>query len=481
MNRIMQTHITLTKKYPVSFFACLVAALLAWYTFHPGVFSIDSLSMYFNAKMGWHSDIHPVLLPYVLSVFFKLHIDLGFVILLQVLALFLGMRRFVLAIGQTLGLEGNHLLDWITTVIVFVFLLPITPFAIYAVTLWTDTWLLIFWLWALALLCEQLTNVNGDGEQRSSTKILGALFLILLSILVRYNALIVFPVLMLLVDRVVNQLTAHRIHRIGIFLSPLLVFGLFQVYQYRIANVQRTHPEYASYALDLASMIVSDPIVCTDLYIRSCSTVLHEFSREFVVGNGAIDFTINQGRDRVYKPFLTLVVDPRLPGEFFAAAKDHPVLLLKVKILNYLDYISPDPQRYFFQDHPAPNELGLTIEHSNPVLAAWWFDMTNNVIRHPVLRWFSFVHAPWLVLNLLGLVYCVKHLRKSETARLLLLILLVPALYYLSYMIFFTASEFRFMYPATLLVQIVLLTYFFSTILRRFHPRNGSRDLNFNR
>ena len=109
----------------------------------------------------------------------------------------------------------------------------------------------------------------------------------------------------------------------------------------------------------------------------------------------------------------------------------------------------------------SANKFGLSFDTQFDRERNAWFSMTDWTLHNSALRWLFFVHAVWLVINLLELFICgwLALRFHNERAGFLGLILLIPAAYYASYMIALTASEFRFMYPSLLIVQVVTLTY----------------------
>jgi hypothetical protein len=454
-------------RHPVSILACLITSIAIWALFHPGIMSLDSMYIYFDATQGKYYDLHPPFLSMIVSLFLRMGADLRLVTLTQILLGTFGLRKFILSLLQLSGTLTDGRDDLFVVFLLTLFFSPVTPAPVYFMTLWTDTWMSIALIWGLGFLADMLASPE---EKIRWGRVVGYVFFVSFGMLVRYNALVTYPILAWLAAR--SVVTGPRLwrDRVVLILMPALVFGGVFLYQDRILKVERTHPEYASYALDLASMIMTDSSVCTDLYITSCSQVYHEFSKDFVVGDGAIDFTLNQAREDVYRPFLNLFLNPRLPYEFAAAARQHPLLLARVKLLNYMDYVSRDPDRYFYQDHYPKNQLEMVFKLANEKFAVRWFQRTDWVIHHPLFGWFSFVHLPWLLVNLGGLLTCLLLFRRHKHVSLLLIFLLVPASYYASYLVFFTASEFRFMYPSMILVQLIALTLTYSYLMRRFSP-----------
>jgi hypothetical protein len=93
-------------------------------------------------------------------------------------------------------------------------------------------------------------------------------------------------------------------------------------------------------------------------------------------------------------------------------------------------------------------------------------DLATNVSLHPVLRWVSGVHLVWMIVDLLAVAGIVARSWRLGEARYryLAAVLLLPAAYYLSYLFATPMFDFRFMYPSTLMVQCVTLSWLLGLI-----------------
>jgi len=460
-------HLKAFLKYPLSLLLCLLLSIAVWIIFYPGIYSPDSLDLAYESALGIFSDLHAVLMPFVVSIVLKLGGSFGGVICTQILLGFLGVRKLILSFVHFWGnLEGQA--DWIASFILILLALPLTPLSIYLATFWNDTWLTIFLIWAVALLID--LHQEMETRRQFIFKTLVAVFFMGLVILSRQNALVVYPFMALVMVIILRRKSIHWFFCGLAMLFPLVIYFSFVYYQYGVLKTGRTNPERAIYALDLASMAVYDPAICHNLAITSCDSVLDSFPSSFVVGNGAIDLTFNQG-EAPHPFFFDLFYYPELTGDYFLAVREHPLDLAAVKLLNFLDYIRPDPARYFYQRRELSNELGLVSDVRFAPGRNAWFSMTDWVLQNSILHWFSYVHAVWLIVTILGLLICVAHAHRVGGNRYLFLgsLLLIPFSYYISYLIALTTSEFRFMFPSMLVMQVVTMTWAASFIARRWH------------
>ncbi len=458
------------RRHHLSMFYALCASLLTWLLFFPGIYSLDSFFIVIQAISGVHSDAHSPLLSFMLLILLKMIDSLSLVNLIQIVLGYLGLRKFIIAFTKFLGFEKEMVVDRIAVFAIALLSLPITPLSIYLATVWTDTWLVIFLLWVFALLIELYQEPPETSRARFNIRIPFVVLLIALAVAVRPNTPVIFPALALCLERVLNRMQVGRAYKILALSLPIAAYIFFLVLQYDILHLKRSHTEQVSFALDLSSMIVYSPLICRDLSLESCDLVNGVFPPEFVVGRGAIDFAPNQGI-MPNEPFYELLNYPRLREEWLIALKDHPILFATVKSLNFFDYILR-PSPYFYQKQNTEQIEGYSLVHPFTRPINIWFSVTDWISQNPIFRWISFAHLPWLLINFIGLIIC-SWLRQDFRYGFLFFLLLVPFSYYVSYLLVLTASEFRFMYPSTLVVQVITLTFLFSQIARWFEKRNA--------
>jgi hypothetical protein len=237
------------------------------------------------------------------------------------------------------------------------------------------------------------------------------------------------------------------------------------------------------FALDTASVLKYDPSVCDKAVLSACDVLSDDYPCNFVVGSGAVDCTYDQATGLIYRPFYFLRNNSALETDFWYIVETQTSTWLTVKFLNFSDYLRPVTYRYFYQaqDLKLLGQAGLVADSRLSTLRTGIYLVLDWASVNPVLRWFSFTHLPWLVMDLLGVIVCAV-LAKSSIQRdkilFLTLILLIPASYYLSYLIALTASDFRFMFPSTLVMQVIMITFLFSSAGQKLGSRSdGSYDL----
>ena len=437
---------------------CCAVAAATWLAFYPTVFSRDAFYMLLSAVEGKYNDIHALLIPLAVAAVLRMGGDIGLVTLAQVLFGFLGIRRLVLALSRLLGVVDARKAELGVFVVVAALASPLSPLPIYLATLWSDTWLAVFLLWWLRLVIELQQGYTA--RWGTAWRLTLVLLLTALILLVRYNDIVLYPIMAALLAIALGRSVPRRTIRYGALLLPLLAAAAFLSGAYALIDIGRGHAEHAVYALDLASMMLRAPTICQDLSLHTCEIVLGEFPPGFRAGDGAISLTFSQSRLQQLQPFMELFFHPRLEEDFSIAARDHPGLLFQVKLLNFLDYIGPDRSQFFFQNTIIPQDIRFLPGQAFADPAASWFMAVRRVHQSPWLSWLSFVHAVWLLPCVIGVIALGVRLaiRRAASDAFWLGLLCVPASYYGSHIIALTTLEFRFMYPSTLLMQVGTIT-----------------------
>jgi hypothetical protein len=445
-----------------SFYISLLLAFSSWVVFYPGIFSVDSLVTYREAVSGDFSDLRSSFLTLLFSLFLNAGGQVGLLSLLMCLAGFLGLRRLSLAVLNLF--PGSKLIQELTVSGVLVLLAsPLTPLVVYLVTFWFDTWLMLGLLWAAALLLElsnDLTSLSYPGKRG---RWVGLAILATLILLARPNSILLYPFLSLAFISLpgVKSATRKQVFTFAIF--PLLFYLFYIPFQYRGLGVKRAHPERVAVALDLASLLTFDPSICKETPLESCS-LIDGFPPGFSVGAGAIDRTLNHGLVKTEPAFASLMVSPNLYQDLWRAASRYPWTYLRVKLLNFIDFIRAR-ERYYYQTSTHPNAYGLHLNLRFQAVRNTLFRWMHAVYQQPLLRYFSFVPLPWMLVNLLLVGRGMLIARKDGPDRYLGRLLLIPLAYSFSYLLAMTAADFRFIYPAVLLVQAISLSRLFLVLL----------------
>jgi hypothetical protein len=462
-------------KNPLSLVYSIAVSILVWLIFYPGILSLDSVYMYLEAASKFaYTDEKALLLPFALSLVLKAGGNLSTLVLFQCMAGFLAIRYLVLALTACFKF-GEKARDLMALLVLFVLSSPLFLTIIYLSTFWMDTWLAIILLLASGLLLE-MYFIAYRGTRAYKLRVFVLIVITSMALLIRLNSLVLYPVMALAFERVLHQISMRLRYKVLLVLCPLVVFGLFMLFQYDVLKVERSHQDHTVLALDLASVLEYDPSICAKALLSACDVLNDYYPCNFHVGAGALDCTYDQAKGIVYRPFYFLRNNSALEADFIYVVQEHTGTWLTVKFLNFSDYLRPVTYRYFYQvqDSNLLKEAGLVPGSRLSILRDRISSELSWVSQNTVLRWFSFVHLPWLVINVLGIFACIIcALRSNQRSKYLFfaIILFIPASYYFSYLMALTASDFRFMYPSTLVMQVITLTSLFSLAIQKIRPR----------
>jgi hypothetical protein len=161
----------------------------------------------------------------------------------------------------------------------------------------------------------------------------------------------------------------------------------------------------------------------------------------------------------------------QLAAEYRAAVLEHPLLLAELKVEAFWHLMGPDGTFYFFHGTAIPNKFGLVLEEPLRPFREDLVELGHDVEKGP-WRWVAGVHLIWLAANVAWIaVLLVRWWRTGEGRfRSLALFLLVPLAYYLSYLLAAPVPDYRFMYPATLAVQCVTLSWALGGLAQKSKP-----------
>jgi hypothetical protein len=427
-------------------------AFAVWRVFFPGLMSTDSIAQYRQALTGEYSDWHPPLMSIVLKIVLASGGALGILMLGQCVAGVFGIRA--LAAGCLRLFYGGRIAlrraAWISWLVLPVLLLPVTPLAFYLMTFWKDAWAMVFLLWIGALALDLLRR--GPSLKRALLlAVLGAALG-----MVRHNAVILLP----LVGLVLWMGTRRSFRRAGalaLAAAPIVLYLLANPLIDLVFGVEELHTDSAVMALDLVGLCAKSRAVCH----RLPWTESHILDPAALPGYrpGDIGF-IFWDEPRHVDPAIRLDY-PRLRAEYLRAVREFPLRLAEVKLEAFETLLGIDRTFYFFHDSIVENPFGLALNARLAPVRTWLSQVTEDVAEHRFLRWISGVHAVWIAANVLWVAGLLGAWLRSRDFQYLFLgcLLLIPLGYYFSYLFASPAHDFRFMYPSTLMVQCVTLSW----------------------
>lgn len=428
----------------------LAVAVLVWLAFYPAIMSADSLDQYRQAVAGEYNDWHPPVMSIFLAGLLRIGAGIGCLTFLQCTLGLAGVWVFALVLQQSFSAAPASRGVWSATLIALVLLLPVTPLAFYLMTFWKDAWLALVLLW-IGALSAALHDAPPAARCRWLPAGTAALLaLMALAVLTRHNAILLVPVFCVLVNLIFRH--QRLALRTCLTLTPL-VLVLGEPALNRCFRVRVERPAVQVKALELVGLCVRDPALRDKLPFTNQNLIDDLYRKYYVFGYAG---PVCWEQPAIVQP--TFIHDEaELTREYWHAVRTYPAALTAVKVRAVLPLLDLDQTPYWFHDQLNDNPYGL---HWTPQLQrprAAFIAIAGQVASSP-WRWISGVHFVWLVTALAGSVCMWALYVRTHTPRFRLygVLLLIPLLYYASFLLATTGHDFRFMYPATLFVQVFL-------------------------
>lgn len=476
------------------YFLLFATAVVIWQIFYPGLLSPDSVGQYAQARTGIFDDANPPLMSLVLRLVVKLGGDIGALIFLQCLAAIFGLRSIVLLSILLFSKQSisKQIAGIIATVFTILFLIPfLTPFMFFSVIFWKDAWLTIILLWVVSYLIWLFLNFDSLSRKNFIVHVLLLSVSASAIVIVRHNAIIIIPLICLSIA----AFSRIKFGNIGLSLAlPLLLMALtlnpaityiFSVNHLYFGNtvlasdlkiMLKLYPElqpeyplaarhqYAPILLDAPQGGVWDesiegkpcPVIdCDDRMPQECY--------------GTTANTRNIDGSNCY---MRVGNDNKvLKNEYWNAVVHNPLQLASTKIYLFKQILHP---KYWYTRKVAydiyQNSFGLKPNEEYSGIRAVFTTLSLETGNKWYFFWISGIHLIWLIVNFLCVIYfLVKALTKRDKfSTFLILLFLIPFAYYLSYLLAATTTDYRFMYPSTLIMQVLTFALLISGLFKIF-------------
>lgn len=432
----------------------VAAGVAVWKVFFPANMPYDGITQFRHAWTGQFDNWHPPLMAITLHLFLKAGRNIGALTLVQCLAGLFGLRALVLAwLRAFFGPRFPPLWgEGIAVLITAVLLLPVSPLSYYLTTFWKDSWSAFVLLW----LCAVALRIASDPEAAAREPWGRARIALLLALsaalgLVRHNALVLLPLVGLVLWSATRR--ASRRLALGLTVAPLLAFGVSEAALERIFHVQDSHLERHVMAFDLVGICAMSEEACGEMPFIRRHVLVPNLRERYVPGNLALTFW---SEPPVFD--ASALWDPEsLREAYLRTAWNHPLLFVRLKLEAFEPLLGLQGPNFYFYDGISPNEFNLRPnERFAPVRAAL-AESLRAITHHRWLRLVSSIHLVWIVID----VVWIAVLLATPGRRSLALVLLLPLAFYLSYLLSAPARDYRFMYPATLVLQAITFAWLF--------------------
>lgn len=474
-----------------------IIAIIIWQIFYPGLMSPDSLDQYGQAQNGVFVDWHPPIMSIILSGLMKLGGDIGLMILIQCLAALFGMRA---ALSLLLTLFSNGYISresarLIATIVTILFLIPfISPYGLFSIIFWKDAWIAIGSLWVISYLLWLFLNYRSLSPRAFIIHVALLSASSALMVLTRHNAIVMSPIISVILAILIGLKLGRKWLIVGAI--PMILAFVLNPIIYTVFNVGRTYTGNSVLSSDLAVMLKLYPeleaeyplsarhknaptVLLTDNggvwnettegkpcpYInkRSCDSDMPLAC----FGNHENTFNI-QGND-CYMPVGR--DNKTLKDEYFKAWTTHPFKILKAKV--YLFWQMLHSRNWQADEIPCEisgNTMGLKLNDNFTGARESICYLSHEVANKSYFNWISGIHPLWLFLNIIFVIYfAVKFLLKKDAKSIFVFLLfLMPLSYYLSYILAATTPDYRFMYPSTVMMQVIFVSLMISNVPRLY-------------
>ena len=460
----------------------LILAYINWRIFAPGVFSPDSLDQYQQALNHRYSNWHPAAMAIALHYLLGIGLSLSQVIFIQILSGFAGLyfliRRLIEVFSRFKGESiGRAYARYGALIGLLIIVSPLTPFAAFISTFWKDVWFAIFLIWIVTIsLTVFEKNTATGGWLGNIAAMFGLIVLMVFSVLVRYNAILLIPAYAIILFLIARRLPVWlRIAGVGALILGCLFFNSFLIWAYRVTKLE---PKLSVMSLEMVGLAVLYPELLDGLpYTRS---QLKEGYRERFTWAAYRELRWNDN-SIVYEDFVKPVNNPKLKEEYFYSVRHHPVRMAQVKIMNFIQLLDPGKTAEWCPRGIPDNEYGFKPNFLFSYARGKYFRLAFATLGQPILRWISTVNLVWLIFSLVLLIrwgWRWLRYRNTDTLFMMTLAALAP-LYYFSYLLASPWRAFRYMYPATLLTQIIgiaILAIGLSVAVSRIRRWQGDRS-----
>lgn len=478
----------------LSLLVTILAGIAIWLVFYPATMSQDSMEQYAQAKTGAFDTLRPPVMSILMWLFLRVGLDIGSLTLVQCLAGMLGLRAMLLATVRLL--RGRCALGdyWAVTGTLLALVSPWTPAAIYLTTFWKDSWTAIAFAWLVAVFLELFRRAG----RLSRAGFLGHLLLLIALMtfagLPRHNTLTSTPAMGLMLvlvlirrrgqqGRCVNgsddprspQGLARRGHRIepasrfdlpgtwrdwikrptvwlAAAVPPVCVLSAGSLLV-RLFDVKQVHLSNEVLAIDLMGIYVYFPELRSEIPY-TCAHMRSGIEEYYRLGEIA---PMTSERPEIVDPeYIQHGRNPQLDAEYRHVMTACPGALAYVKLGAFLRQLDPARTRVsYFNREIIDNPYGLIQNATLRPIRSLWYSAATLSTQIPLTRWINY-HAVWYDLGLIGLGVCLWRMRRGEAGSLLgIALLLLPLSYVSGYVFGMTAMAYRYLYPATFVMQFL--------------------------
>lgn len=433
-------------------------SIILWLLFFPAYMSADSLVQYSQSLTGIYEDWHPPIMAIILHYILLLGGGISTITLIQTVFGCLG----IYLLGKEILIQKNISKEksiWAPFYILLILLLPISPLPFYLMYFVKDTWILIGLIW-IGYIALRTTTIKDKSEKKYVYNYIILVLLMSLLCITRYNVIVLMPIFFLLL-----LYNSKRLAKKSESIFPIILWCILPLFIYVITQkqlqiafqIKKQYPENQVMALESVGVLVND--ITKDRYIRYIKSNLTPNYKEVYSAGDVTSVMSWAGSEKTLNQQTFSIIDERIKKEYVELALHEPFTLLKVKWAGFFSMLKPSIYKYWFHVRLDDNQFGLVQNETFKKARLGWQLLANNIHSITLLSFIGAEHIVWLIINIILIIILIY---KKQIHSMLFILLLIPLGYYLSYLLAATGNDFRFMYPATLFVQIISLSLLFS-------------------
>lgn len=422
----------------------------------------DSIVQYGQAASGVYDDWHPPIMAILLHYVLRLGGGIGVITLAQVILGYVGIYLLSEEILHQSGITGKTV-TYFPLVLVIALTTPITPLPFHLMAFIKDTWVDISFLW-VAYLSLYIYRVRKETNKKTLWLFILLIGFMTMALLARHNTIVVLPLFMFILYLLSKHfISTHKfgIQGIGNCIAIVLAYFIITNQINNTYHVTKTHPERQVYAVECLGALVNN--IDNKKYLPYMySHLTPNYASAYIPGNvapimwwgpiKAVDSSFS--RD-----------DSQFVSQYYGLIKHAPLSVLKVKWAGF-KYMMPSHIKYHWF-HPAldSNRYGLKLNSTFQGPRSSWIRLTNILLAN---KWIGYVfggHLLWILLDMLFILFVF--IKKLSPNIIFSSLLFIPLLYCFSYLLASTDPDFRFVYPSSLLIQVILSTFLVALIAKK--------------
>lgn len=433
-------------------------SIIIWILFYPAYMSADAITQYGQALNQTYEDWHPPIMAILLHYVLAMGGGVQTFTLIQTLSGSFGIYLLAREILLQKNVSDKKI-SWYPFYIFLILILPVSPLPFYLMNFLKDSWIVIGMIW-IAYLGLKITRVCTQKNTRYFLNYTALILLMAFLFLTRYNAIVMLPVFFLMLMYNSKRLTPSKQSILPLIIGGILPFFIYFSVQkqfYTAFSVKKLYPENQVMATESVGALILD--IDNEKYVPYVKSNLTP-NYKAVYYPGQVASVMNwAGSEKTLNQQTFNIADARIKTEYFSLVRHSPFTLAKVKLAGFYNMLKPSTEKYWYHTQLDDNALGL---HQNKLFEParlGWQRLANNIRNIMLTSLIGAEHLVWILVNFILIFVLIK---RKEVRTMLFIVLLLPLAYYFSYLLAITGDDFRFMYPSTLLVQVIALSLLFS-------------------